>query len=77
MDSMRLWEKHCESLDKDVYRFEKGDVMAIISRVVQRITKSGKKIIIIFLFQNSGLSKHFFSLRTAEFVNDVQIKRKD
>lgn len=44
MDSMRLWDKKTgESLDKDVYRFEKGDVMAIYNRVAQRITKSGKK----------------------------------
>ena len=43
MDSMRLWDKKTgESLDKDVYRFEKGDVMAIYSRVAQRITQSGK-----------------------------------
>ena len=29
MDSMRLWDKKSgESLDKDVYRFDKGDVMA-------------------------------------------------
>lgn len=42
MDSMRLWDKKTgESLDKDVYRFEKGDVMAIYNRVAQRITKSG------------------------------------
>jgi phosphoribosylaminoimidazole-succinocarboxamide synthase len=40
MDSMRLWDKKSgESLDKDVYRFEKGDVMAIYNRVAQRITK--------------------------------------
>jgi phosphoribosylaminoimidazole-succinocarboxamide synthase len=44
MDSMRLWDKKTgESLDKDVYRFEKGDVMAIYNRVAQRITQSGKK----------------------------------
>jgi phosphoribosylaminoimidazole-succinocarboxamide synthase len=43
MDSMRLWDKKSgESLDKDVYRFEKGDVMAIYNRVAQRITKSAK-----------------------------------
>jgi phosphoribosylaminoimidazole-succinocarboxamide synthase len=43
MDSMRLWDKKTgASLDKDVYRFEKGDVMAIYSRVAQRITKSEK-----------------------------------
>lgn len=44
MDSMRLWDKKSgESLDKDVYRFEKGDVMATYNRVAQRITKSVKK----------------------------------
>jgi phosphoribosylaminoimidazole-succinocarboxamide synthase len=44
MDSMRLWDtKSGESLDKDVYRFEKGDVMATYNRVAQRITMSGKK----------------------------------
>jgi len=43
MDSMRLWDKKSgESLDKDVYRLEKGDVMAIYNRVAQRITKSAK-----------------------------------
>jgi len=41
MDSMRLWDKKTgESLDKDVYRFNKGDVMATYNRVVQRITKT-------------------------------------
>jgi phosphoribosylaminoimidazole-succinocarboxamide synthase len=40
MDSMRLWDKKTgESLDKDVYRFEKGDVMAIYNRVARRITQ--------------------------------------
>jgi phosphoribosylaminoimidazole-succinocarboxamide synthase len=44
MDSMRLWDKKTgESLDKDVYRFEKGDVMAIYNLVAQRITKPVKK----------------------------------
>ena len=44
MDSMRLWDKKSgESLDKDVYRFEKGDVMATYNQVAQRITKSAKK----------------------------------
>jgi phosphoribosylaminoimidazole-succinocarboxamide synthase len=44
MDSMRLWDKKTgESLDKDVYRFEKGDVMAIYNKVAQRITRSAKK----------------------------------
>ncbi len=40
MDSMRLWDKKTgESLDKDVYRFNKGDVMATYNRVAARITK--------------------------------------
>jgi phosphoribosylaminoimidazole-succinocarboxamide synthase len=40
MDSMRLWDKKTkESLDKDVYRFNKGDVMATYNRVAQRITR--------------------------------------
>ena len=44
MDSMRLWDKKTgESLDKDVYRFEKGDVMAIYNQVAQRITQPVKK----------------------------------
>jgi phosphoribosylaminoimidazole-succinocarboxamide synthase len=44
MDSMRLWDKKTgESLDKDVYRFEKGDVMAIYHKVAQRITGPVKK----------------------------------
>ena len=44
MDSMRLWDKNTgESLDKDVYRFEKGDVMAIYNKVAQRITRPQKK----------------------------------
>lgn len=39
MDSMRLWDKETgESLDKDVYRFGKGDVMSAYARVVERIT---------------------------------------
>ena len=39
MDSMRLWDKETgESLDKDVYRFSKGDVMATYDRVAGRIT---------------------------------------
>ncbi|MDP3564031.1 MAG: phosphoribosylaminoimidazolesuccinocarboxamide synthase [Methanoregula sp.] len=45
MDSMRLWDKKSgESLDKDVYRFEKGDVMATYNRVAQRITRSAKNL---------------------------------
>jgi phosphoribosylaminoimidazole-succinocarboxamide synthase len=44
MDSMRLWDKKTgESLDKDVYRFGKGDVMATYNRVAQRITAPAKK----------------------------------
>jgi len=40
MDSMRLWDKKTgESLDKDVYRFEKGDVMEVYRTVAERITK--------------------------------------
>ena len=39
MDSMRLWDaKTRESLDKDVYRFEKGDVMSTYAVVAERIT---------------------------------------
>jgi phosphoribosylaminoimidazole-succinocarboxamide synthase len=38
MDSMRLWDKKTgASLDKDVYRFDKGDVMATYNTVAQRI----------------------------------------
>ena len=38
MDSMRLWDKKTgESLDKDVYRFDMGDVMATYNRVAARI----------------------------------------
>jgi phosphoribosylaminoimidazole-succinocarboxamide synthase len=41
MDSMRLWDKKTgESLDKDVYRFERGDVLAIYRKVAER-TLSG------------------------------------
>jgi phosphoribosylaminoimidazole-succinocarboxamide synthase len=37
MDSMRLWDKSTgESLDKDVYRFEKGDVLAVYRKVAER-----------------------------------------
>ena len=44
MDSMRLWDKITgESLDKDVYRFEKGDVMAIYHKVAERITQPKNK----------------------------------
>lgn len=38
MDSMRLWDKSTgESLDKDVYRHEKGDVMTVYQRVAEKI----------------------------------------
>jgi phosphoribosylaminoimidazole-succinocarboxamide synthase len=38
MDSMRLWDiKTGESLDKDVYRFNKGDVMKTYNAVAGRI----------------------------------------
>ncbi len=44
MDSMRLWDKKTgASLDKDVYRLNKGDVMATYNSVAKRIT--GKKSI--------------------------------
>jgi len=47
MDSMRLWDKKTgASLDKDVYRFNKGDVMATYTSVAGRITgikSAGKK----------------------------------
>jgi len=39
MDSMRLWDKVTgESLDKDVYRFGKGDVLKTYNSVAKRIT---------------------------------------
>ena len=42
MDSMRLWDKKTkESLDKDVYRFNKGDVMATYNRVAQQDHECG------------------------------------
>ncbi|MCP1662946.1 MAG: phosphoribosylaminoimidazolesuccinocarboxamide synthase [Methanocalculus sp. MSAO_Arc1] len=44
MDSMRLWEKGTmKSMDKDVYRFEKGDVMEAYRAVSARITGSRKE----------------------------------
>ena len=47
MDSMRLWDKKTgESLDKDVYRFEKGDVMAVYRTVAERITKLNKDTLV-------------------------------
>jgi phosphoribosylaminoimidazole-succinocarboxamide synthase len=39
MDSMRLWDATSgTSLDKDVYRFDKGDVLATYRSVAQQIT---------------------------------------
>ncbi|HDS63908.1 MAG TPA: phosphoribosylaminoimidazolesuccinocarboxamide synthase [Methanofollis liminatans] len=38
MDSMRLWDKKTHtSMDKDVYRFDKGDVMATYAAVAERL----------------------------------------
>jgi phosphoribosylaminoimidazole-succinocarboxamide synthase len=38
MDSMRLWDaKTKRSLDKDVYRFEKGDVLAVYRQVTEKV----------------------------------------
>ncbi|MDD1674120.1 MAG: phosphoribosylaminoimidazolesuccinocarboxamide synthase [Methanomicrobiales archaeon] len=38
MDSMRLWDARSgESLDKDVYRFDQGDVMQVYAAVARRI----------------------------------------
>jgi phosphoribosylaminoimidazole-succinocarboxamide synthase len=43
MDSMRLWDKKTkESLDKDVYRFSKGDVMATYDRVAKKIVHNNR-----------------------------------
>ena len=43
MDSMRLWDVATgESLDKDVYRFDKGDVLEAYERVANRIQTSMK-----------------------------------
>ncbi|TAJ43533.1 phosphoribosylaminoimidazolesuccinocarboxamide synthase [Methanofollis fontis] len=39
MDSMRLWDMETHaSMDKDVYRFDKGDVMATYATVAERLT---------------------------------------
>jgi phosphoribosylaminoimidazole-succinocarboxamide synthase len=38
MDSMRLWDATGTSLDKDVYRFDKGDVMETYRSVARLIT---------------------------------------
>ena len=41
MDSMRLWDKETHaSLDKDVYRFEKGDVIEAYTTLLNRILPS-------------------------------------
>lgn len=38
MDSMRLWDRKTgESLDKDVYRFDKGDLLAAYAQVADKI----------------------------------------
>jgi phosphoribosylaminoimidazole-succinocarboxamide synthase len=43
MDSMRLWDKKSgSSLDKDVYRFDKGDVMDVYNKVAKRIMGTAK-----------------------------------
>ncbi|MDD1706074.1 MAG: phosphoribosylaminoimidazolesuccinocarboxamide synthase [Methanoregulaceae archaeon] len=40
MDSMRLWDMKTKgSLDKDVYRFEKGDVLAVYRQVTEKVLK--------------------------------------
>jgi phosphoribosylaminoimidazole-succinocarboxamide synthase len=40
MDSMRLWDARTKgSLDKDVYRFEKGDVLAVYRQVAEKVLK--------------------------------------
>ncbi|QSZ67714.1 phosphoribosylaminoimidazolesuccinocarboxamide synthase [Methanofollis aquaemaris] len=40
MDSMRLWDKQTHaSMDKDVYRFDKGDVMATYAEVAKRLVE--------------------------------------
>ena len=45
MDSMRLWDKKTgKSLDKDVYRFDKGDVMATYNLVTKRITTTKTRV---------------------------------
>ena len=44
MDSMRIWDKETgESLDKDVYRLGKGDVMDAYARVVNTILGEEKE----------------------------------
>jgi phosphoribosylaminoimidazole-succinocarboxamide synthase len=44
MDSMRLWDKTTgESLDKDVYRFSKGDVVAVYRKVAELALNGGEQ----------------------------------
>lgn len=44
MDSMRLWDSITgDSMDKDVYRFEKGDVMKSYESVAARIVDNKKR----------------------------------
>jgi phosphoribosylaminoimidazole-succinocarboxamide synthase len=44
MDSMRLWDTATgKSLDKDVYRFEKGDVLAVYREVAGRALSGGEQ----------------------------------
>ena len=43
MDSMRLWDANTKgSLDKDVYRFVKGDVLAVYRQVTEKVLKKGE-----------------------------------
>lgn len=45
MDSMRLWDMSTgKSLDKDVYRFSKGDVMEAYNRVAERVCAEDKEV---------------------------------
>jgi len=45
MDSMRLWDLATgESLDKDVYRFGKGDVISAYGKVVEKILQENEKV---------------------------------
>jgi phosphoribosylaminoimidazole-succinocarboxamide synthase len=44
MDSMRLWDKSTgESLDKDVYRFSKGDVVTVYRKVAELALNGGEQ----------------------------------
>jgi phosphoribosylaminoimidazole-succinocarboxamide synthase len=44
MDSMRLWDKTTgQSLDKDVYRFSKGDVVAVYRKVAELALNGGEQ----------------------------------